>query len=117
MPRKDSSKPDNPFADLTDEDINVPAEEREETPSEQEPVLPANESVVQVDEAAASAEESAPVKVAYDSSFKVPDGVSEVSVSVAGSGIIVLKTDGTPVEVETAKAELLLQSPAVKEAK
>lgn len=55
------------------------------------------------------------VAVAFDSTFPVADDVTEVSVSVAASGIFDFKIDGTPVKVEPRVAELLVQSPAVKE--
>lgn len=106
MPRKDSSKPD-PFAALTS-DSEV---EREETPVEDE----APDNVVRVEDVPEPKRGS--VQVAFDPSFHIADGISEVSVSVAGSEIHALKTDGTPIEISSDEAELLLQSPAVKEAK
>lgn len=56
------------------------------------------------------------VDVKFDSSFPVDPDVSSVNVSVAGASVE-LKTDGTPVNVSKKDSKLLLQSPAVTEAK
>lgn len=56
------------------------------------------------------------VDIKFDSSFPVDPDVSTVTVSVAAA-TAELKTDGTPVNVTKKDAALLLQSPAVTEAK
>jgi hypothetical protein len=77
-------------------------------------------------ESDASVEPSAPkapapkaakgVDIKFDSSFPVDPAVTSVNVSVAAAAVE-LKTDGTPVNVTKKDAALLLQSPAVTEAK